>query len=504
MIGERDQEGPEPVEIGAVETLARSNRPRALNALGYTIGTALPQGLTFLLLPVYTRAMPPGEYGALAVVLACTTLATIVLALGLELSIYRSIFELHSQPERQQALIDSVWRFLIVFPLTVGLLVGGALWLTVGDIGYVHGVDMLLCLIVAGLAVAAFTVPLATLRARQRMKGFLLITCVSALTNASLTVVFVVVLHWGIAGWLLGTAAANLMALGIAMRSVPWRRGAAVDRPLVRRSVAFGLPLLPHYASLWALQVADRLILAGLVGPASLGIYSLGSNLSLPVLILVQSLNLAIMPTYARVGTASSNGPNPLASTAALQVGGVTVIAVTGALLGAPLVNLIAPPSYAGADKVIGWIVLGYGFMGLYYVPMNAVTLGAGKTRFVWVATVLSAVTNIGLLFILVPGGGIKAAASASAIGYFVLLASIYVYSRQRQTLLRYPWKRIAATIGSGVALFAVANVTTSDAGAESIVLRLLWLSAWFLVLLFVQGMRVQDVRSLTARWGGT
>ena len=39
---------------------------------------------------------------------------------------------------------------------------------------------------------------------------------------------------------------------------------------------------------------------------------------------------------------------------------------------------------------IIAWIVLGYGFLGLYYIPMNGTSLGARRTRFVAVATLSS------------------------------------------------------------------------------------------------------------------
>ena len=60
---------------------------------------------------------------------------------------------------------------------------------------------------------------------------------------------------------------------------------------------------------------------------------------------------------------------------------------------------------------------------------MAGLTLGMGRTKFVWIATAAAAEVNIGLVYLLVPDHGILAAAVASAIGYLALLLAIGWYS---------------------------------------------------------------------------
>ena len=194
---------------------------------------------------------------------------------------------------------------------------------------------------------------------------------------------------------------------------MPWHRGGSFEFALVRRALVFGLPLLPHALSHWALQLADRGVIASLVNARSLGIYSLAANILLPFL-LVMSLNQSLMPIYARVGAATLRA-GELRDIVVFQVTGVAGLTLAGALLGGPVVDILAPPSYAGADSLVPWLVLGYGFVGLYFIPMNGATLGAGRTKHVWVPTAIAACCNIGLLFVLVPPFGIKAGAVASA-----------------------------------------------------------------------------------------
>ena len=91
------------------------------------------------------------------------------------------------------------------------------------------------------------------------------------------------------------------------------------------------------------------------------------------------------------------------------QVTLTTGIALTGALLRRTVVTILAAPSYQGAAPLIPWIALAQGLTGLYLIPMNGATMGAGKTGFVWVVSGFAAATNVVLLLLVVPSHGILA-----------------------------------------------------------------------------------------------
>jgi len=450
----------------------------------------------FLLLPLYTRAIDPAQYGTLALLISVSAAVAIVFTLGLDLAIFRTFFELSREPSRQREFVNSVWRFLVCFPLVGAVAIGAVAWPIIGSGERVTGLDLLLALVGAALYVAATTVPLAVLRAQQRLRDYIAVTGVTALANAGLTVLFVVVLDGGVRGWLLATVAANVIALLAAAVIVPWRRAVPYRSAGVRRSIRLGLPLVPHFLSHWALQLADRIVLAGIVSAGALGVYSLAANLALPVMILVQALNQGFMPTYARAGTESGHEEN-LANVVTMQATLVTLVCAGGALLAPPFVSILVPASYAGAGTLISWLVLGYGFLGLYYIPMNGASLGAGRTRFVATATLLAAATNIGLLFWLVPSGGLKFAAIASAGGYAVLLVGIFIYSRKPGNPVRYRWRTLAGIFALGGASFAGGTITTPSTGLRGLIPRGLWILALGVALLFVH----KEARATMRAW---
>jgi O-antigen/teichoic acid export membrane protein len=455
------------------------------SAAAYAVGGALPRAISFLLLPLYTRAIDPSQYGTLSLLLAISSAVAIALTLGLDYAVFRTYFQLEHDRVRQRELVDSLWKFLVVFPTSAALIVGAVAWPLIGSAGRIRGLDLLLALLAAALNVAATTLPLAVLRAEQRLRGYLTITVTTAASSAALTLLFVVVLHRGVRGWLLGMLIANALGLATAAIVVPWHRSDSYRHDLVRGSIRFGLPLVPHFLSHWALQLADRAVLAALVSGSALGAYSFGANLALPVMILVQALNQGFMPMYARAG-AGRHHLGELSDAVVLQAAAVTLITTAGALLGPPLVRIVAPASYGNAAPVVAWIVLGYGFLGLYYIPMNGVSLAAGRTRFVAVATGFSAAINLGLLFLFVPNHGIRAAAIASAVGYGALVIAIFFYSLGADNPTQYRWRTLVTTFFVGAAAFAGATLTTSSTSEITLAVHSAWLVVATVAVAFV------------------
>jgi O-antigen/teichoic acid export membrane protein len=465
----------------------------------YALGAALPRAIGLLTLPIYTRVLSPGEYGTFSLLVAISSAVAIFLALGLDVAIFRLYFQLASDPARQQRFVNSVWTVLIVFPTAAACLIGAIAWPFMGHARF-GGFDLFLALAGSAVSVAALTVPLAVLRAEQRLRTFLVVTTASTIANVGLALLFVVGFRWGVRGWLAATIIANLLTLATALIAIPYRRPRPLDRPTLRDALGFGLPLVPHSLAHWALQAADRVVIAGIVSQAALGVYSLASNIGLPVLMLVQSINYGFMPSYARAG-AGLESRRRLADIVVLQATVVAFICAGCALLAPPFIELVTPSSYGHAGPLVPWIALGYGFLGLYFIPMNGMSLGGGRTKFAAVTSVAGAGANIALLYLFVPSGGIRAAAIAAAAAYAVLLACVFVYAWRPENPIEYKWRPLAIVFGVVGGDYVLARVFTSDSGGlTSLLIRSLLLFAASPVVLLARSATSRERSDNTSR----
>jgi O-antigen/teichoic acid export membrane protein len=425
----------------------------------YALASAGQRVLAFVLLPLYTTVLSSSEYGRLGLLLTLQTGAAVVFTLGMDNGLIRQFFQLEGNPAAQHRLVITAWNFLALTALGLSAVVGLFLFAFVPSTPAFHPAEGALAVLGAAIFVGATIVPLTMLRIEQRLKDYMVLTAVTGLSSSALAVLFVVVLRLGVAGWIGASLLANALTLVAALFIIPWGRVDPYDRRGLYAALKLGIPLVPHAAAGWSLQLADRIILASLVVTSSLGVYTLAANLSLPVFVLLQGLNLGFLPSYASTRN-EAGAVRELRNTVSLQVALTLLIGCLVAMLGPPFVSVLSP-AYAGAASSVPWIVLGYVFLGIYLIPMNFISMVVGRTTFVWPLTLLAAAANIGTIYLLVPYYGILGAAKASAIGYFVLLVLVSAYAWIIKVNVSIDWRKIvpmavdaAATYAVGVAFF--------------------------------------------------
>ena len=442
----------------------------------YTLASVIPRAIGFLLLPVFTRILSPADYGQLSVALSVNAVASIVFAFGFEIAVFRGLFQLGDDQAARTQFLRTTWTFLILAPLLMAAICAVVLAPILGSSHVLSASRLSLSLFGAAIYVAATTVPLVALRAADRVRQYLLLNAVIAATTTTLTLTLVVWVRIGIEGWLLAVIAGNAIGLAVAMRIIPYARPQPFDMGAVKKTLQLSLPIVPHVAALWTLQLADRVLVATLLSLGTAGVYSLASNLALPMYMIVIGFGQAFMPDYARAGQAGSS-QEALRRTIALQVAVVAVLGVACALLG-PLAVHLLDRRYASAAALVPWLVLGYGFLGLYAIPMNGITLTHGRTNGLVLVSGAGATTNIGLIVGLGPVYGVEAVAIASAVGYGVLLVGVMLFARYRHATLQYPWRRISVALGVGLAGYAGGVLSSSnDIFAVNVAVRSTWIA---------------------------
>ena len=79
-----------------------SPRRSLVSAAVYSLGFTVQRAIGLLMLPLYTRALSPTEYGALGVLLSASVLLGLLLSAGLEPWIIRNYVQLDDDPERRR------------------------------------------------------------------------------------------------------------------------------------------------------------------------------------------------------------------------------------------------------------------------------------------------------------------------------------------------------------------------------------------------------------------
>ena len=144
--------------------------------------------LSFLLVPLYTRVMPPGTYGEVTLIYAGFAIFNVVMAYGMETAFFR-FYSKEGAKNRviSTALISLLGSSLIfaVIALLLRDVLAGFLNIEERFIGYI-----VLILVLDALAI----IPFAWLRARERPMRYAIIKILNVSINLGLNIFFLVLL----------------------------------------------------------------------------------------------------------------------------------------------------------------------------------------------------------------------------------------------------------------------------------------------------------------------
>ena len=384
-------------------------------AATYIVLAGLQRGVSLLILPLITHAMRPSEYGAASVLASASILLTAVIAMPLTQLIIRTAT---SGVRNDPALLRTAGTYCyFVVPLASALL---ALCVSLfvpevfGVAGFLWGIELL----AIGLQPASSIYALWVAQARNDLPRFVRLSSASIVITAVAKIVFVVLLELGVLGWVISDLVSATVSAILAMFLVRLPK-AKVNTSHIRQVLAFTLPLIPHSASLWALNFLSRPAMVAVSSLEQVGLFSFGLSLTSAASLVLVETNRATLAHYAR-----ELFPAPTSETFGVVrwqlVAAFAIPATIGcglAIAGPWMIDKAYWPSFA----LTGLLLVGQAAYGLYIVPMNYLTQTAGLPRFSSLASGAGAVTIVALIFTLGRRQGAEGAVHATVIGYFVM-----------------------------------------------------------------------------------
>jgi O-antigen/teichoic acid export membrane protein len=458
-------------------------RRLATTGAAYTAASILSKVIAVALLPLYTRYLTQEDYGAAEVLFAAVVSASIIVRFGLIEAILRFYY---LREEDSGRVVSSTFAGLFWLSTLGALLAlpfaGPLSELLLPDPEKLGGsAPELVRIAIAGLWVLTMWEFMLTLfRLEERARAYFVTTILNVLAAIGLTVVLVVGLDEGARGLLIGSYASG-GAFVLVLIALQWRRlSLRFDRALLRRLFRFGLPTMPAEVSLYALNFADRLIIARSLGLAEAGLYSLGVKFAQAVNVLVRGFQLAWPPLAYSIRD-DDEARGVYATVVTLFVAGCAFVVAGMWLFSRWIVRALAAPKFFDSYEVIGLISAAVTLYALYLVLV--VILGrTGRTEFNLPAAVGALVVNVALNLVLVPSLGIVGAALALVASYLVVLGLMYVFT-QRLFPVPYEWGRLLRVVLAVAAIVGLAELAVPTEGADGLLLRAVLLAAYPLTL---------------------
>lgn len=417
------------------------------SALIYGAGNVLIRGISLLLLPVFTAYLTTTDYGISSILGVLAFFLTPVFALGLSGALGIVYFE-RGEADRKAA---TIWTAFVMLSLSGGLLsvsgvvAGGAIATALfGDLATPYDLSYLVAvsLATAGMSIACQPL-LIHLQLEERAKTFVALTAASSLLSIGLSVLFIVVLNRGVAGFLeagLVAQSATLVAvLAVTIPRVRFILGGRLALELLR----FGVPLMPSFVAVFAMQQANKLILQAAEGVPAVGVYTVGFNIGLVATIVVSGFTSAWFPFFSSYMERQDEAPRVFARVLTYYLLGAGVVSLFFFVLARSAVLILTQPDFHGAYVAIGPSALAQILIGVHSILLANMYL-AKDVRYAVVVQGAAAVATILVNLVLIAAMGIRGASIGLALGFGIMVVLQHAWNRWRGYLdVPYEWRRI-------------------------------------------------------------
>ena len=395
------------------------------NAAIYLGFAALNATIPFLLLPLLTRWLGPAEFGLVGVFLALVNLAAVLVGLSAQGLI--SVIYFRGGVNQVPTHVGACLRVLCItaFPLLAVMV------LFAQPLQHITGIAPAWVWTIVATAAAQFVVNvgLAVWQAREQAKRCAAVQLGLSAGAGLLTMLLIGIAGWGWEGRIGAQVISALMfaCLTIALlrrdQLLRWRGTGGMP---FQATLRFGLPLVPHSLAAVAMTNADRLALSSTVGGEAVGHYFAAFQIATVLTVAAAAINQAWVPwLYRRL---ASPTPRSLRDVVRATYGIYSALIAAAAILSitAPrLILWIAGPGFAPAADVLRWLAPAAALSGMYYF-VSGYLFYVGRTGVLSTITVICAVLQIGLIFVLVPRFGAEGAAAATLLGAFAYWVSIW------------------------------------------------------------------------------
>ncbi len=473
-------------------------RQLASESIVYGLTGTATRFITVFLVPLYTRALTPTDYGKMSLVRNTMALLAMCAALSLDSAAHRFYWDSDDTSARKSTLACWAWCHLAITFAATTVMIIFAKDVSVRLVGSESAAG--------ALRFAAAALPLNVLGVvymnRLRMERRAWAVTRYALTTSVVTVALTALLVLGFRKGIEGVFLAQLLvALGTAgfvtiqLRDVIHIRYFQLAR--LRSMLHYAVPLIPTAIAYWVMDVVDRYFLQAYTTTSQVGIYEIGNSIASVVALGTMAFQQAWIPFALSIHNVP--GARSVYATTLVAYVWIGSMACAGATMFAPeALRLLTTQAYYGADSVVGLLAFSYLLMG----AASIASLGPAvkkRTISLGVGVIMAAIANIVLNFWLVPWYGKDGAALATLISSVV--APIYLfYHSQKIYPIPFHFGKCLVIVVFAIALIRLAGYAAFDSIWLTAAVKMSLLSLFVPLLFALRIITVSDARSMTRR----
>ena len=410
----------------------------ARHTVVYGLGILLTKGISFILLPLYTRYLTPADYGVMALVEMTLDVISIVGGANLALGVFRFYHKATTEEDRNTVIATAFMLLSASY-----LIAGGAAWLAAGKLSELVFATPeytgIIRLAAANLMLqSTLAVPFSVIRVRDRSTFFVLASAGRLTLQLSLNIYMLVYLGMGVRGIFISNLIATaVLGSGLTIwmiRSTGLRPSNQYFGELLR----YGLPLVVMQLALFAGTFGDRYFLQANATTADVGIYSLAYQFGF-LLGMIGTWPFEQVWGPKRFEIAKRDDRDEILADGFVYANLLLVTVAVGiSVLVKDVLTVMTTPQFHEAWILVNPILVAYAFQGWCGIHDIGI-LVREKTTYLSVANWIAAAIAIAGYALLIPAYGGMGAAFATLISFAIRWILTYTMA-QRLWYVRYDW----------------------------------------------------------------
>lgn len=430
------------------------------DTLIYGTGRVLKKLIGLFLLPFYTRALSPDQYGILNTLATISSFVIIAFGIGLGGATSRYFFIADKAKDKKKIIYTSSLIRLFSYSLPVSVLVIFAKnfsMILFNSTKYTWAIRLSSITI---LFTAFMQIQEQIFRYYREPIKYGIINVVRSLTNPIFGILFVVILQWGVFGATLSSMVSTFIVLSLAffvftktyyIFSYSWK--------WAKKMIKFGFPLIFTGLLLWINGMSDRFFLLHFSNLEQIGYYSISNTFSQPILLLNQALQMSALVFVFSMYNKEDDPKKPetkkfLTQLWHLYLSISAIITLFISIFSYEIVSIITTEEYINGILGIPLLSFGLIFQQSYHITGNGMTLKENTKPYAWIM-LIAAATNVGLNFYFVPKLGFVGASITTTISNFTYFLVSYFWSQKYFYIKRSFIKPLLyILISLGIAIF--------------------------------------------------
>lgn len=474
-----------------IQSLKRLTKHSAI----YGVSDVLGRSISFLLVPVYTNVLSPGEYGNVTLVYAFIGFMNVFFTYGMEAAFLR--FYLLDESGKHQVYSTC---YLTLLASTVGLT--AVVYLSAPSLSTLITGSAALDRYIRLAAIVLFfdtlsVIPFALLRGEGRAGVFAALKTTRAFVEMGCNYWLVVRHRMGVEGILVSNIIGSGLIYVVLLPTILRPLRLVFSWARLTSLLKFGVPYIPAGASVIIVELVDRFMLQRMASAQVVGVYSAAYKLGVGLLLFVNVFRLAWQPFFLEASKQAD------AKAVYARVLTYFLFIMGGLFLGLSLFidDLVRLQvgrytffgrAYWAGTGIVPLILLSYVLYGLYINLIVGVYLEQ-KTTYLPLITGSAAFVNIASNLVLIPRFGMYGAAFSTVLAYAVMAAVLYRVAR-RYYPIPYEGDRILKVCGVCGLLFIAGRL---PAGSQTWLYKLGLLACYPALLAVIRFFEPREVQQL-------